>query len=536
MAEDGLADRHPSPPSRRLPMAYDVVSNATLWFCHHHLFDLARRPRFDRHWHEAWDGYRRLNRAVRRRGRREAARSGHGAGAGLPPVPDRRPCWPKPGPTCGRCTSATPRSPTRRAARPARGGRRRAAGRAWPASGPAGSTPSAGRRPSGAAYADPELADDGRHRPAPGHLRRAARPGPGRPRGRGGLGRPWPRPTRARPSASATASSSSGSTGSSSRRTSSAGSGRSRSSSRPGPNGAGGWSSLALAYPSREGLAEYLATAPRSSTRWRGSTSAWAPPTGRPIVLDVADDRDRSVAALARYDVLLVNPVRDGMNLVAKEGPLVNRPRRGAGAVPRGRRLGRAAAGGRRDQPVRRDRHGRRPSTWPCRWTPAERARRAGRLLRDHRAGRTASDWLADQLAEPAGAPGQPAGFSARQPTRTSRASAPSGPSTTRSAAAATAARALRVDHRHPGHGHPARGQLVQGGEGGRSPRSSPKQPRRWYPAQLRDHRPLVDGDPGRSSSGHPAGLDDQPGPVPAGRREGAAQRLALGGDRASAG
>ena len=44
-------------------MAYDVVSNATLWFCHHHLFDLPRRPRFDRHWHEAWDAYRRLNRA-----------------------------------------------------------------------------------------------------------------------------------------------------------------------------------------------------------------------------------------------------------------------------------------------------------------------------------------------------------------------------------------------------------------------------------------------------------------------------------------
>ena len=31
-------------------MAYDVVSNATLWFCHHHLYDLPRRPRFDRHW------------------------------------------------------------------------------------------------------------------------------------------------------------------------------------------------------------------------------------------------------------------------------------------------------------------------------------------------------------------------------------------------------------------------------------------------------------------------------------------------------
>jgi trehalose 6-phosphate synthase len=38
----------------------------------------------------------------------------------------------------------------------------------------------------------------------------------------------------------------------------------------------------------------------------------------------VEDDYHASLAALVRYDVLLVNPVRDGMNLVAKEGPLVN--------------------------------------------------------------------------------------------------------------------------------------------------------------------------------------------------------------------
>lgn len=37
------------------------------------------------------------------------------------------------------------------------------------------------------------------------------------------------------------------------------------------------------------------------------------------------DDYQRSLAALSRYDVLLVNPVRDGLNLVAKEGPLINR-------------------------------------------------------------------------------------------------------------------------------------------------------------------------------------------------------------------
>ena len=34
--------------------------------------------------------------------------------------------------------------------------------------------------------------------------------------------------------------------------------------------------------------------------------------------------RVRSIAAMQRYDVLVVNPIKDGLNLVAKEGPAVN--------------------------------------------------------------------------------------------------------------------------------------------------------------------------------------------------------------------
>ncbi|HVM15243.1 MAG TPA: trehalose-6-phosphate synthase, partial [Egibacteraceae bacterium] len=44
-------------------MAYDVVTNSTLWFLHHGLFDLTRRPRLDRRWREAWDAYRGVNHA-----------------------------------------------------------------------------------------------------------------------------------------------------------------------------------------------------------------------------------------------------------------------------------------------------------------------------------------------------------------------------------------------------------------------------------------------------------------------------------------
>ncbi|GAC1589978.1 MAG: trehalose-6-phosphate synthase [Acidimicrobiales bacterium] len=81
---------------------------------------------------------------------------------------------------------------------------------------------------------------------------------------------------------------------------------------------------VAFVYPSREALDSYIAyrgevvaLVERINDRW--ATAGWTP-----IVLDMRDDYPRSVAALQRYDVLLVNPVRDGLNLVAKEGPLVN--------------------------------------------------------------------------------------------------------------------------------------------------------------------------------------------------------------------
>ncbi len=42
-------------------MHYDVVSNSVLWFLFHDLFDRTRRPRFDRHFREAWDAYPAVN-------------------------------------------------------------------------------------------------------------------------------------------------------------------------------------------------------------------------------------------------------------------------------------------------------------------------------------------------------------------------------------------------------------------------------------------------------------------------------------------
>ena len=80
----------------------------------------------------------------------------------------------------------------------------------------------------------------------------------------------------------------------------------------------------AFVYPSREGLPEYLAYRQEVEGMVTAINNRWATPGWTPILADFTDDHPRSVAALTRYDVLLVNPVRDGLNLVAKEGPLLN--------------------------------------------------------------------------------------------------------------------------------------------------------------------------------------------------------------------
>jgi trehalose 6-phosphate synthase len=80
----------------------------------------------------------------------------------------------------------------------------------------------------------------------------------------------------------------------------------------------------AFVYPSREGLAEYLAYRQEVEGLINRINASWGTPDWTPILYDPRDDFPRSVAALRRFDALLVNPVRDGLNLVAKEGMLVN--------------------------------------------------------------------------------------------------------------------------------------------------------------------------------------------------------------------
>ncbi|HEV3226880.1 MAG TPA: trehalose-6-phosphate synthase, partial [Acidimicrobiales bacterium] len=80
----------------------------------------------------------------------------------------------------------------------------------------------------------------------------------------------------------------------------------------------------ALLYPSREGLPEYLAYRQETEGLVQRLNDKWARADWLPIVLKTTDDFPRSVAALQMADVVLVNPVRDGLNLVAFEAVLAS--------------------------------------------------------------------------------------------------------------------------------------------------------------------------------------------------------------------
>ncbi len=77
---------------------------------------------------------------------------------------------------------------------------------------------------------------------------------------------------------------------------------------------------VACLYPSRENMPEYQdyalrieQAAARVNDRYPGH-----------VAMFMQDDFERTLGALLVYDVLVVNPLMDGMNLVAMEGPAIN--------------------------------------------------------------------------------------------------------------------------------------------------------------------------------------------------------------------
>ncbi len=81
---------------------------------------------------------------------------------------------------------------------------------------------------------------------------------------------------------------------------------------------------VAFAYPSRQDLAVYRDYTAAVGRLCEEINSEYGTDTWRPVVLHVKDDFARSLAAYRLADVALVNPIRDGMNLVAKEIPVVS--------------------------------------------------------------------------------------------------------------------------------------------------------------------------------------------------------------------
>jgi trehalose 6-phosphate synthase len=83
---------------------------------------------------------------------------------------------------------------------------------------------------------------------------------------------------------------------------------------------------VVLAYPSRHDLPDYRAYTAEVQRVAREIDDEFATDGWAPLLLEVNDDYPRSLAALQLAEVLVVNPVRDGMNLVAKEGPVLSAP------------------------------------------------------------------------------------------------------------------------------------------------------------------------------------------------------------------
>jgi trehalose 6-phosphate synthase len=81
---------------------------------------------------------------------------------------------------------------------------------------------------------------------------------------------------------------------------------------------------VALAYPSRTGLPVYRAYTESVQRLASEINEEFGTPGWQPLMLEILDDYARSLAAYRIADVLLVNPIRDGMNLVAKEGPILS--------------------------------------------------------------------------------------------------------------------------------------------------------------------------------------------------------------------
>lgn len=81
---------------------------------------------------------------------------------------------------------------------------------------------------------------------------------------------------------------------------------------------------LALLVPSRMEVDEYQTYLQEIMSEAGMINAAFSDGFWEPVRIIVGDNYPRALAAMHLYDILLVNPIADGMNLVAKEGALIN--------------------------------------------------------------------------------------------------------------------------------------------------------------------------------------------------------------------
>lgn len=81
---------------------------------------------------------------------------------------------------------------------------------------------------------------------------------------------------------------------------------------------------MALLVPSRMAVEEYQTYLKDIMAEAAFLDAEFGDGDWEPVRIVLGDNYQRAIAAMRLYDVLLVNPIADGMNLVAKEGVLVN--------------------------------------------------------------------------------------------------------------------------------------------------------------------------------------------------------------------
>jgi trehalose 6-phosphate synthase len=155
---------------------------------------------------------------------------------------------------------------------------------------------------------------------------------------------------------------------------------------------------LAFLVPSRTGIPEYRRYADRVFRLVDHINARYGDESWRPIEVFYENNFEQALAGMTLYDVLLVNSLADGMNLVAKEGPAVNQR---DGVLVLSTRAGAFQELGEGALAVNpQDVNGTAEALWQALVMPTSERRRRASLLRAAITERPLLTWMSEQLEE----------------------------------------------------------------------------------------------------------------------------------------